>query len=162
MRAFLLLSLLLLAGCDATGLGGDPTFTITLEEGTQGTLEGDGYAEVRCSIVSCNERFVFEDSGEALYLYTSTSPSLSSVDRTITVGRGNGTQGSLELDGFGTSLDVSGELTVTCVGETVRGAFTLVAHFNLRPGEPVEVRGTYDMPRTAADSWNEDGLPPCQ
>ncbi|MEM1053969.1 MAG: hypothetical protein AAGI52_00465 [Bacteroidota bacterium] len=163
--SFLLLAALVLSACDLSGLSGDPTFSFDLGESAEGTIEGDGFAELSCSFAGCTERFVFEDSGDAVYFFTanpSSSPSLSAVDRTIRVGRNNGTRATMDLDGFGRSLDVSGDLTVECVGETVRGSIALVASFNDRPGEPVEITGTYDMSRTAASSWGEDDLPPCQ
>lgn len=155
---------LALAGCDATGLGGAPTFEFDLEEGVEKTLSGDGYAEIRCSFAGCTERFVFEDGGEALYITTaspSSSPSLSAVDRTIIVGRSNGTRASMELDGFGVSLDVGGELSVECAGDRVRGTVEFVASFNNRPGELVEVTGDFDVPRTTGESWTAP-LPPCR
>ncbi|MEM6328427.1 MAG: hypothetical protein AAF791_15035 [Bacteroidota bacterium] len=164
-----LLALVVLApfvsGCDVAGLGGDPTFSFVLEESAEGTMEGDGFAEIGCAFAGCTERFVFEDSGAAVYVFTAnpgTSPSLSAVDRTIRVGRSNGTRASMELDDFGTSLDVNGDITIECLGERVRGEIAFVASFNNRPGEPVEVRGTFDMPRTADNSWREDDLPACQ
>ena len=153
---------LLASACDGSALGGEPTFQFDLEEGVEKTMEGDGYAEVRCGFATCTERFVFEDSGESLYLATVSSPNLSSVSRTITFGRSNGTRGRLELDGFGVSLDVDGRIEIECAGDRVRGSIALVASFNERPGEPVQLTGVYDMPRTADDSWGDDPLPECR
>lgn len=157
----LALVLLFASGCDLAGLSSDPTFSFTLQEGVESTMEGDGFAELSCGFAGCRERFVFEDGSEAVYVLTE-SPLLSAVDRTITVGRSNGTSATVDVNGFGRSLDVDGTITIVCAGERVRGSLAFVASFNERPGEPIEVRGTFDMPRTAASSWNEDEIPPCQ
>lgn len=157
----LLCTVLFATGCDGLGLTADPTFTFDLEEGASGTIEGQGYSELSCGFSGCSERIVFEGPDGFLLTFSSGSTSLSRVNRTIQFARNGGTSAGIDLDGFGRSLDAFGNLTIRCEGDRVSGSVELIASFNERPGEPVELTGDFDVPRTAAESWR-DPLPPCE